>query len=309
MPDVLYSLHGLTVSSQIELGLEDGNGPPDVIVLRDRVADRLEGAVASGVLYEAAPGAFRLGLEGVAKYLATGGNRIAVDVADGAEMSAVAVFLLGPVMAALLHQRGVVPLHASAIEMNRRAVAFTGHSGSGKSTLAAAFHRAGYRVVADDVVAVRVGDAGRPLVSTAAPALKLWADSLDNLGIDGSGLAKTRAGLDKSLLPLEHAWNDKELPLHSVYVLEQSSGREFELSDVEGQEKMELLLTHTYRRRFLEGLGNLPDHFRLSAAFANHVRMVRVVRPREGFELERLVALIGDDLESAGPATEGGRQG
>src|SRR5579862_2093768 len=49
-----------------------------------------------------------------------------------------AVYLLGPVLGLLLRLRGVVCLHASAVSLGGRAVAFAGPAGAGKSTTAAA---------------------------------------------------------------------------------------------------------------------------------------------------------------------------
>ena len=61
-------------------------------------------------------------------------------------------------MGAALHQRGILPLHANAVEIDHRAVAFMGASGAGKSTLAAWFHDQGYPILADDVCVIRADD-------------------------------------------------------------------------------------------------------------------------------------------------------
>ena len=44
----------------------------------------------------------------------------------------VRAYLLGTAIGALLHQRGLLPLHASAVEVNGRAVAFIAPAGHGK---------------------------------------------------------------------------------------------------------------------------------------------------------------------------------
>src|SRR5438067_546298 len=64
----------------------------------------------------------------------------------------VAAYLLGPVMAIVAQLRNKTCLHASAVAIDGRIVAILGMSGAGKSTSAAAFARAGYPVVADDMV-------------------------------------------------------------------------------------------------------------------------------------------------------------
>ena len=75
--------------------------------------------------------------------------------ADNVPDANIRLYLLGSAMGVLLHQRGLLPLHANAVEIDGKAFAFMGASGSGKSTLAAWFHDHGYRIIADDVCAVR----------------------------------------------------------------------------------------------------------------------------------------------------------
>lgn len=298
-----YSLYGLRIDSFLPCpGLATGGGPAEVEIRRGAVGDELPDAVQRGVLYQAAPGRFRLAVDGVAGYLVTGGREIVVEPADGADEASVRVFLLGSAMGALLHQRGFLPLHASAIEHDGRVIAFAGHSGQGKSTLAAAFHRAGYRVLADDVCAVQVADGGRPRVHPAYPELKLWADAIDKLEIDPEGLARARPMLEKSCLSTGAALEQEPLPISHLYLLATTNRDELELRPIEGMAKLDVLSRHTYRRRFLDGLGGKQDHFKLCVAVSRHARLTRVVRPRAGFQLERLRKLVEDDFLAAGAA-------
>ena len=83
---------------------------------------------------------------------------IVAEPRQGVPDSNVRLFLLGSAMGALLHQRGLLPLHTNAVEVGGRAFAFMGKSGAGKSTLAAWFHDRGFRIVADDVCVVGFDD-------------------------------------------------------------------------------------------------------------------------------------------------------
>src|SRR6185436_17962029 len=62
--------------------------------------------------------------------------------------------LVRSVTGAVLQQRGLLPLHASALLLGAGAIALLGPSRAGKSTLAAALARRGHPVLADDVVPV-----------------------------------------------------------------------------------------------------------------------------------------------------------
>lgn len=64
------------------------------------------------------------------------------------------VLLAGTFLAFLTALNGNCVLHASAVEVDGRGLAFVGHSGMGKSTLALATCAAGARLIAEDVLVV-----------------------------------------------------------------------------------------------------------------------------------------------------------
>jgi hypothetical protein len=133
---LLYRAFGLTIASGLPLPeLPEAAGEPDVEIVTGRVPSQLPGAVRRGVRFQVAPGELLLQVDGVARYLARGGAQIIVDRAADAPPESVRLFLLGSVFAALLHERGVLPLSASAIATQRGAAVFMGLSGTGKSAL------------------------------------------------------------------------------------------------------------------------------------------------------------------------------
>ena len=84
----------------------------------------------------------------------------------------VRLFLLGSVWGALALQRGLLPLHASAVGRGRTVHAFTGPPGAGKSTLAAALAARGYPLFTDDMLDPGprfVRDAGEVLPRQSGP--------------------------------------------------------------------------------------------------------------------------------------------
>jgi hypothetical protein len=109
----------------------------------------------------------------------------------------VRTFLLGSVFAILCHKRGLLPLHASCIDIHGRAIALAGASGAGKSVLAAAFMKAGCPVISDDITAIDVAAAGGAMVRASFPQLKLWRDALDGLGFDRDCCRRSRSGIEK----------------------------------------------------------------------------------------------------------------
>jgi hypothetical protein len=132
-----------------------------------------------------------------------------------------ASYLLGPVFGLLLRLRGVTCLHASAVSVDNRCVAFVGAEGTGKSTTAAAFAREGRAVISDDVVALVERSEGF-LVMPAYPHLCLWPDSVEMLYGSVEALPRFSTGWEKRRLALGDQgarFEDRSLPLGAIYLL------------------------------------------------------------------------------------------
>jgi len=189
-----------------------------------------------------------------------------------------------------LHQRGLLPLHASVIATERGAVVFMGHSGLGKSTLAAHFRQLGYRVLADDIAVISFDAQSHPQVAPGLPQFKLWPNSVKELGGEVESLPRLRPHLEKRILMFPEAFHREPLPLARVYALEADRLRDdIRLTVQPVLDRVRLLLEHTYRAQYLSGLGLQKAHFQSLSRVVAAVPVVRVVRPEnDRFHLEAL---------------------
>ncbi len=292
-----YRVYGLRVESEFELPelTPSEFTTPDVVIRAGSVPEPLSDSRSSGILYQASPGEFRLALDGIATFWVRDGREIVVDRDSDSEADSVRVFLLGSAFGALLHQRGLLPLHASAIRVQGNIVAFAGASGIGKSTLAAAFSRDGHPVVADDVLVVSTDAARRAVGWAAYPQLKLWADVVQRIHPGSSGFRKVRRSVQRFAVPVVGSDVEAPLPLTRLYVVCLSDDDRFSLEPLTGSAKLQALLENTYRVQYLEGLGRQPDHFRLCAQLGRSISVRRLSRPRKTFDLQRLQQLIEED--------------
>ena len=292
-----YEAFGLNISSCLPLrGLRPGEGEPDVQVRWGTVPDALEDAQGRGACYQAAPGKFLLSLHGVARYLASDGSQVVIDRAPQATDDDVSAFLLSSVMGAVLHQRGVLALHASAVERDGRATLLLGHSCSGKSTLAAAMLRRGHRLLADDLCAVAVTADGPAQVLPEQTHLELWQRTIEKLGETHAGLRRVRPALEKFLFPAGQAVCDEPAAVGRAYVLGFSNAAETELEPLKGMARVNAAMANTYHPRFVEGLGGKGPHFQQCAAVASQVPVTRLTQPNDGFVVEQTVDLLEEDL-------------
>lgn len=86
----------------------------------------------------------------------------------------------GTVTALTLAWRGVLPFHASAVELGGRTILIAGPSGAGKSSLAAGLNALGARFVADDLSAVDM-QGGACRVFPGRTTMRLHADTASSV--------------------------------------------------------------------------------------------------------------------------------
>ena len=228
----------------------------------------------------------------IGAFVIRGGVEILVTPAPGVSYAALGHYLLGPVFAALLHQRGRVVLHASAVAVDGKAIAILGDSGAGKSTTAAAFLRHGHGFLADDVVALSPAAAGDLMIVPAFPQLKLWPDAADALGPVAGG-RRVFPGVDKCAMPVRSSFVPRPLPLARAYVLD--PGPLASVEPLTGATGLVALMRHTYGRQVLYA-HRAASLFAECADVARRVPVRRLSAPRSLDRLSDLVRVVEDDL-------------
>ena len=277
-----YMAFGLRIRSRVELPdllPAPGPGEPDVIIEQGRVPES-PGAVPGASASEAA---LVLVIPEVGSYHIEKGNRIVVDALPDAAERNVRLFLLGSAFGALLHQRGLLPLHANAIEFGELAAAFMGASGEGKSTLAAWFHDRGHKIVADDVCVVRLTPHGSAYVAPGLQRLRLWREALEASGRDSSDYERSFAGrddIDKYDVPFkEHQRLADERQLAAIYLLQTDSA--FSIERLGGVDATEAIFSHTYRGKYVNDAGVQRQHWETAVKLVQRTPVFRVNRRRD----------------------------
>lgn len=109
------------------------------------------------------------------------GHEISWRPSPSADERAARLDLTGRVLALALHIGGCLCLHASAVSIGGRAVAFLAPKGSGKSTLAVALERAGAELMSDDIVPVELTPS--PVARPGAHSVRMFRDTAAMLGM------------------------------------------------------------------------------------------------------------------------------
>jgi hypothetical protein len=272
---------------------------PDVVITVADFPDELSEPLGSSAVHEVNADALLLRVAGVGRYLVRNGREILIDPDPAATAHDVRVYLLGTCLGALLHQRGLLVLHASGVATERGCVLFAGDSGTGKSTLLAELLRRGYQMVVDDVCAVRFDSAGRPIVVPSYPRTRLWADAAARFAIDTTNLPRTKREWDKFERQVADQFSDREATLTHVFHLAGShDGHEVSLERLGPIEAFTTLVDNTYRGILLDGLDRRTTHFGLVSKAASSVTVIRVKRPAGSNTVEeladRILGRLGD---------------
>jgi hypothetical protein len=250
---LLYGVFGLRLSSEIdlpELFAAEGGGEPDVLIRFGSVEG--EHAIT--------PEAIRLVVPKVASYLITGGRSIVIDPVSGSSERNIRLFLLGSALGGTLHQRGLLPLHANAIEIDGRAIAFMGHSGAGKSTMAAWFLDRGYCVLADDVCVVTMSEHGQALAHRGIPRLRLWREAIEVSGRTVEDYELSFDDMDKYNVPTPRPEEVRPVPLDHIYLRRKAEEGSGEVRRLVGVEAVDALVANTYRGGYVTRMGGTRRH-------------------------------------------------
>jgi hypothetical protein len=229
----------------------------------------------------------------VGSFLIRGGDEIVVDAEPGLGEDVIRNFVLGPAMGALMHQRGHLVLHASAVALGGVAAAFLGDSEWGKSTTAAACYLAGNALIADDTTAVDLTRAV-PTAIPAIPRIKLWPESMRALSLDPDRYERVHAELDKRQLPAPRGFPGAPVPIGAIYIL--GDGPQVGVEPHTGHEAVIDVVRHSYAVDLLQATGTQGRHFLQCTDLVGRVPVRRLVTGGSLDAIRRIPAAVADDL-------------
>jgi hypothetical protein len=172
----------LDPNAPVDISLTLGEVPPpssDTVLISDSVSVTPDGVA---LLQMGDVGCFRV----------AEGRAVTMDLVATHTAGALQTAILGTVLGVLCYQRGLLPLHASAVMIDGYAVALGGRRGAGKSTLAAMLARRGHVLLSDDIVPYLV-ERTHTLLLPSSRHSRLRGDALPVLGGNLEGLVIANA--------------------------------------------------------------------------------------------------------------------
>ncbi len=228
-----YAVYGLSVASEVALPelTPIAACSPDVSIEIGHVPEFLENTKKDYGWISYGNSSCLIKVEDIARYMVSHGRRITVDrrldrarePGVGAALPDLRTFLLGSAFAAILHQRGSLPLHVSAVQSDTGVWAFSGDSGAGKSTIAAWLkEKYDWKLVSDDVSVIHASR-GKCVLHSGPRKLKLWDDALERLNYQPHQLVQDLTKTSKFQVYLEDNAMPMPTVLKAIIVLDRAS--------------------------------------------------------------------------------------
>ena len=234
----------------------------------------------------------------ICSYYVKEGASITIELRENADLPSVRLFLLTNAMAAVLHQRNKVALHAGAIQTEKGLVVICGDSGAGKSTTISALQQKGYKIFVDDVLVLK--DAGAKVVGVAAyPTLKLWDDTIEKLALGVMPEEqKLRESVNKYRVSFQEDFTTKMIPVYKLFYLGKvEATTSIEVIKKDGLEAFKILNSQLYRTSMINNNQSQAILFERLNQLINQTGLFEVVRPTNGNSIEEIVQIIEKEIQ------------
>lgn len=249
-----------------------------------------------GEMIDVTPNVYRLTVKGVATFFVADGEKITIDIHDGASLDMVRLFCLSNAFAALLHQQKKIPLHAAALLHGDHLVMIMGDSGVGKSTTLAALMQKGLKPFSDDVC-VPVKENGFWQFYSSYPMMKFWKSTLEMEGLGLKAHRKIRPDLEKYGLYFHNDFITNPKQPRILFVFSKSNhSEEISIQQINGVGLFQHLERNAYRAEYLQATDLRKEHFHFFTELSNQVPCYLLNRSQEGSPPHVVADLIWQEL-------------
>lgn len=246
---------------------------------------------------------------GIADFYIESGQ-IVCHVLDPGVAYMVEICLLGFVMSYWLERHGTTALHASAVDVDGRAVGFLAGNGGGKSSLAAAFVQEDHPLLTDDVLAIDVGpgrSVSEPYARPGYPQMRMWPDQAGRCLGGYRDLERVHPALEKRRVPVGPggfgAFCSSARPLARLYLPDRRSEPDasegIRIIPIGRQQALIELVRSSFLPNVARAVGWDVERLHRLSRLVKTVRMARLVYPSGAEYLPGVCEAILRDLDDS----------
>ena len=291
-----YYVYGLNIKSEIEIEefvkLDDINDEDVVSISYGKMSDEIKEEIKQGKRIKLGNNKIWFHINDIATYCVTDGNKIEVELCDNADMKLMKIYVMCSCLGFIMIQKKMVAIHGGVIEMDDKAVIFTGDRGAGKSTLTTALRERGYKFISDDVAGIKIDKV--PYVMPGFPYQKLCESAMDKFGYDKERYTSFMSDKEvKYVVPAldEFVYEGRELV--TIVKLTVGDVEEVTIEELRGSEKLNNIIENIYRGEYIKHLGKMdPIYFKQCIDIAKNIRFFKITRPANKFTVDNQIQLI-----------------
>lgn len=299
-----YWGYGLNILSEIEfpeLLPYEFTDMPDLNIRLDNAPETITGEnVVHKVRVSISPDQYLLKVRDVAHYYASNGNQIIIQPLPSGDEKSIRLFLLSNGIAAILHQRNMIPLHASAIEYGDGLILFCGQSGAGKSTTVSALQKIGYTLFSDDVCVLKYPEVPGSAIEAlpSSPVIKLWHDTYEKVGIElGSEDNRLRPESPKYARFYHEKFSIMPQPVNQVFIIDKyRTVGDPEIEKLDPLEAFAELQKNSYRYMQMNSMKKRDVHFSIISALTKTSGVYKISRPVGKNTVQQIIDLVISSL-------------
>lgn len=292
-----YQVYGLKVLSEIEckeVVRIEKQSHYDVVIEIGIVSDEIKEQIATGRISSYTNASMWFHIVGVATYWIQNGEKVTIELCEGADIPMAKQYLLGSCLGMIMLQRNMIAIHGGTIVFDGSGVIFTGLRGAGKSTITSALREAGYLFVADDVSSVDVNNPH--MIHPGFPQQKLCKDAALTLGYNLEDYKTLMSDTQmKYLIPVHDSFVYEQVPLKAIVELqEDDSIQGIEVEKLKGQDRLMTIYRNIYRIEMKQIAGVDPEYFKKCVAIAKDIPVYRIKRQKGVMTLDLQIAWLED---------------
>lgn len=289
-----FRVYGITCSSSIplngfpQLSPQDSSNPQIEIKQASVSPHGLRQPTTQGLLFQVNEHELWLSVPNIARFLVQEGQCILFDPDEAATPAALALFLRGPCLAALLIQRDLLVFSGSAYTTEQGAVAYLGENSCGKSSLLACAVQQGYSLLSDGLCVI----SSEGFVLPGTQKIYLWEDRLEEIHLTQHALEQVVPDLKQYAYSIPQHYCSHPVPLHKAMILSPKKSMHWEKKNLSGSEKIKYLQKNIYNKTYLDAFNKHPLYFSACVRLAQQIQMTLIEFNGTGFMIQDLNAYI-----------------
>jgi hypothetical protein len=243
------------------------------------------------------PDQYLIHFKDVSWYYAENGNLVIIDPYQNADVKSIRLYLLCNAMAAIIHQRKLIPLHASGIISKNGVALIAGQSGIGKSTTVKALSQKGHKIFTDDVCVLKLQDK-KILAIPSYPMMKLWENSFDLLQLgDKNEEHKLKFDMNKYGVFFHDQFISKWKPVIKIFNIEEADNTgNVQIKKQKGIQAFKIIGENTYRNHYVEPMKLNTLHFEIVSGLVKQCEVFKITRPVNKDSVLEVIEIIEKEL-------------